>query len=505
MTIHRTLLFSIAIAWLSSPCASAADKPNVLFIAIDDQNDWIGCLGGHPLAKTPHIDRLAARGTVFSERALPGAAVQSVAHQPDARPASDDHRHLRARAVVSRRSDMARPRHAAAALQGARLPHVHRRQDLSRRRRAVAEERERSSTSGVRPAASAPSRLTKLIPPTPMGNHPLMDWGVFPHRDEDKGDYQDRKLGHRTNQRLRQGSAVLPRRRLFPAARAVLRDAEVVRPVSRRRHRAAADAGRRPRRHAAVLVVSALEPARAAAEVDPRDNNQWRNLVRSYLACTSFVDAQIGRVLDGTRRVRPGRQHDRRRVERPRLAPGRERDHRQEHALGALDARAADLRRARASRKRRAASSPAELLDIYPTLVELCGLPARNDLEGTVSCRSCRMPAARASGRRSPRTTRATTASAASAGATSAMPTAAKSSTTCRTDPHEWTNLAADRKYSAVIAEHRRWLPKIDAPPARRQRKPRAHLRQSDRRSRVGRANHPSQRSDSDNNCGAQS
>ncbi len=30
----------------------------------------------------------------------------------------------------------------------------------------------------------------KLIPETPMGNHALMDWGVFPHRDEDKGDYQ---------------------------------------------------------------------------------------------------------------------------------------------------------------------------------------------------------------------------------------------------------------------------------------------------------------------------
>jgi arylsulfatase A-like enzyme len=44
---------------------TAADKPNILFIAIDDQNDWIGHLGGHPMAKTPHMDKLAARGTTF--------------------------------------------------------------------------------------------------------------------------------------------------------------------------------------------------------------------------------------------------------------------------------------------------------------------------------------------------------------------------------------------------------------------------------------------------------
>ncbi len=30
----------------------------------------------------------------------------------------------------------------------------------------------------------------KLIPPTEMGDHPLMDWGTFPHKDEDKGDYK---------------------------------------------------------------------------------------------------------------------------------------------------------------------------------------------------------------------------------------------------------------------------------------------------------------------------
>src|SRR5260221_9035426 len=50
------------------PLASAAEsvRPNVLFIAIDDQNDWIGCLGGHPQIKTPNIDALAARGTLFT-------------------------------------------------------------------------------------------------------------------------------------------------------------------------------------------------------------------------------------------------------------------------------------------------------------------------------------------------------------------------------------------------------------------------------------------------------
>ena len=41
-------------------------KPNVLMICIDDLNDWVGCMGGNPLAITPNIDRLAAQGTLFT-------------------------------------------------------------------------------------------------------------------------------------------------------------------------------------------------------------------------------------------------------------------------------------------------------------------------------------------------------------------------------------------------------------------------------------------------------
>lgn len=41
-------------------------SPNILMISIDDLNGWLGCLDGHPNAKTPNIDRLAASGVLFS-------------------------------------------------------------------------------------------------------------------------------------------------------------------------------------------------------------------------------------------------------------------------------------------------------------------------------------------------------------------------------------------------------------------------------------------------------
>ena len=45
---------------------TAATRPNVLFIAIDDLNDWTGMLKGNSQAKTPHMDRLASKGMLFT-------------------------------------------------------------------------------------------------------------------------------------------------------------------------------------------------------------------------------------------------------------------------------------------------------------------------------------------------------------------------------------------------------------------------------------------------------
>ena len=62
-------LFAIlgALCVLCGSTISAAERPNVLFIICDDLNDYIDVLGGHPQAKTPNIDRLFASGVSFTQ------------------------------------------------------------------------------------------------------------------------------------------------------------------------------------------------------------------------------------------------------------------------------------------------------------------------------------------------------------------------------------------------------------------------------------------------------
>ena len=56
----------LSVTFLSAAlAASAADRPNVLFIAIDDLNHWVGYTGRNPQARTPNIDRLSHMGVSF--------------------------------------------------------------------------------------------------------------------------------------------------------------------------------------------------------------------------------------------------------------------------------------------------------------------------------------------------------------------------------------------------------------------------------------------------------
>ena len=62
MNIKPSLVLTILLAGASA----LFGRPNVVMISIDDLNDWTGFLGGHPEAQTPHMDALAKRGRNFA-------------------------------------------------------------------------------------------------------------------------------------------------------------------------------------------------------------------------------------------------------------------------------------------------------------------------------------------------------------------------------------------------------------------------------------------------------
>jgi len=72
MPIHRRLLLAACIlsafgvrCGLPPACGAEDDRPNIVFFLVDDQrNDTLGC-AGHPIVKTPTVDRLAQGGVRF--------------------------------------------------------------------------------------------------------------------------------------------------------------------------------------------------------------------------------------------------------------------------------------------------------------------------------------------------------------------------------------------------------------------------------------------------------
>ena len=60
LILFLSALFNVSVSLAEEP------RPNVLFIAVDDLNHWVGHLDGHPGTRTPNIDRLASEGVTFS-------------------------------------------------------------------------------------------------------------------------------------------------------------------------------------------------------------------------------------------------------------------------------------------------------------------------------------------------------------------------------------------------------------------------------------------------------
>jgi hypothetical protein len=70
------VLIIIIPVWANAQSAPAVgNRPNVLFIAIDDMNDWAGFLDTHPQVQTPHMDTLATQGVSFTNAHVPAPSI----------------------------------------------------------------------------------------------------------------------------------------------------------------------------------------------------------------------------------------------------------------------------------------------------------------------------------------------------------------------------------------------------------------------------------------------
>jgi choline-sulfatase len=193
--------------------------------------------------------------------------------------------------------------------------------------------------------------------------------------------------------------------------------------------------------------------------------DQWKPLVRAYLACVSYMDAQVGRVLDtldaqgltdrtvvvffsdhGWHLGEKGITGKNSLWDRSTLVP--------------LIFAGPGIARGVACRQ------PAELLDLYPTLTALAGLPPKPGLDGhslVPQLRDANTP------REFPAIT---THGPGNHGVRSAShryiryADGSEELYEYTSDPNEWTNRAADPTLASVKAELARWIPTHDAAPA---------------------------------------
>ncbi len=454
----------------------AADQPNILFIAIDDQNDWIGHMGGHPMAKTPHLDKLAARGTTFlnAHCNAPLCNPSRTSLLLGLRPSSTGIYGLSPwfRTVTALKDRVALPQHFAnhgySTAATGKIYHggtgSGAGKGKGKGRPKEAHEPEFQVTAPYGGVGSKPPQ--KLIPATPMGNNPLMDWGVWPLDNDDtgKGDYQ---VASWTVDQIKTASKEKP---FFLAAGFFLPHVPCY-ATQKWFDLYPDDDSVLPK----VLETDRDDTPRFSWNLhwklpEPRlkwvkENHQWRNLVRSYLACTSFVDAQIGRLMtaldeagiaDNTIIVLWG-DHGWHLGEKGITG---------KNTLWDRGTKVPLIFAGPGIKPSQRCTQPAELMDIYPTLIELAGLPGRDDLEG-VSL----LPQLKNASSKKERPA-ITTHNQGNHGIRSERwryihyADGSEELYDMQKDPNEWLNLAGNSEYATIIADHKKWLPQVDLPPA---------------------------------------
>lgn len=366
-----SLLVVLAGAWLGSAplTAAPAARPNIVFIAIDDLNDWIGALGGHPDVKTPHIDALARRGMLFTNAhcQVPVCMASRVSVMSGKLASTTGSYEFNAEfhENPALANDVPIPlhfkRHGYRTLGGGKLLH--------------------SGFQG-RLAGTFDVALGKGNNPSPpaLMNWRLRSWdyGAFPATDAEMGDYQlaqkaAEQLGRKHDQPFFLAVGFfrphvplhVPKKwfDLYDPAKLALP------------HAPADDRDDIP--ESVVTRTKAVAPPHAEVLA----KNKWRDFVHAYLACISFVDHCVGLVADAVAQG-PNRDNTLIVLWSDHGFHLGEKQHWAKRTLWNESTRVPLIFAGPGIKPGSRTDAAVGLLDLYPTLAEIAHLPARDDWDG---------------------------------------------------------------------------------------------------------------------------
>ena len=384
---RRTFLGGLSTASLA---ISQPRRPNVLMLSVDDLNDWVGCLNGYPGVKTPNIDKLASRAVLFADAHCPSplccpsrTAVFTGLSPATSGIYNNEQPFRPALPGVVTMPEYFRQHGFLAAGAGKVLHHV-----AGFNPREIWDEfqLQQFDDPWYRRAEWYP--WVKKIPNPP--GHPFnglrdfqgeFDWGVLPGIQEQAyGDMEAVRWAEHFLQRDHQKPFYAcvglwhPHIPLFAPQRYFdLYPPDSVRLPQTRDN----DLDDLP------VVAKEFAAFRRSEHERIVKEGKWKDAVRAYLACITFADAMVGRVIEA--------------IDNSKYADNTvlvfwsdngwhlgEKQHWHKSTLWQRSTHVPMIIRTPGMRAAgRARTQPITLLDLYPTLTELCGLPANPRAEGT--------------------------------------------------------------------------------------------------------------------------
>ena len=444
------LLFFFLTSFFFS--AAESSKPNVLLVSIDDLNDWVGCLGGHPQAKTPNIDRLAKMGTLFAN-----GHCQSPVCNPS-RASMMTGRYPHTSGVYFLSPDLKK----APVLK-----------DLKTLPEAFADNGYKTMAAGkifhggdkrffqeYLPTGGFGPRPKKKIS-QPHG-HPLWDWGVFPDDDDQMPDMKCAKwavgqLKKKHDKPFFMGVGFYrPHVPMYASQKWF-----DMHPLDQIKLPEVRKDDLKDLSQYAIDLTNLKHVSPTHEWI--KEAGQWEHAVQSYLASVTFADHCLGLVLDALESSAYGKNtvialfsdHGFHLGEKERWA---------KRSLWEDGTRVPIIVAAPGYKGGQKTDRPAELLDIFPTLLELAGLPADAKQEGQSLIPLMKNPQKEWNhpaitsfglGNYSVRSSRYRFIQ---------YHDGSREMYDLKKDPHEWNNLIKNPKMKSAIVEHAAFIPKKQHP-----------------------------------------